>query len=87
MQPIDFDNEGVRTFLLTNYPGGCCFGMVPRLNEWVEVSLGGDERVEYSYFDAIEIHGKLEVGEAKSGEVVTSLYRMTPDKVEIADAR
>ncbi len=87
MQPIDFDNEGVRTFLLTNYPGGCCFGMVPRLNEWVEVSLAGEERVEYSYFDAIEIHGKLEVGEAKSGEVVTSLYRMTPDKVEIADAR
>ena len=87
MQPIDFDNDGVRTFLLTNYPGGCCFGMVPRLNEWVEVSLAGDERVEYSYFDAIEVHGRLEVGEAKSGEVVTSLYRMTPDKVEIADAR
>lgn len=87
MQPIDFDNSGVKTFLLTNYPGGCCFGMVPRLNEWVEVTLAGDERVEYSYFDAIEIFGALEVGEAKSGEVVTSLYRMTPDKVELADAR
>jgi hypothetical protein len=87
MQPIDFDSAGVKTFLLTNYPGGCCFGMVPRLNEWVEVTLAGEERVDYSYFDAIAIYGSFQVGEAKSGEVVTSLYRMTPDKVELADAR
>src|SRR5688572_26315182 len=41
MQPIEFDRDGVRAFLLTNIPGGCCFGMVPRLNEWIEVTLPG----------------------------------------------
>lgn len=85
MQPIDFDRDGVKSFLLTNYPGGCCFGMVPRLNEWIEVEMPGDERVEYSYFDAIKIRGKFEVGEVKSGEVITSLYRMTPDDVEVIE--
>lgn len=85
MQPIDFDTSGVKSFLLTNYPGGCCFGMVPRLNEWIEVEMPGDERVDYSYFDPIKIQGVLEVGEAKSGEVVTSLYRMRPEKVAIVE--
>lgn len=87
MQPIDFDKDGVKSFLLTNFPGGCCFGMVPRLNEWVEVEMPGDGRVDYSYFDPISIWGELQVGEAKSGEVVTSLYRMAPEKVEIVDER
>lgn len=84
MQPIEFDRDGVRAFLLTNIPGGCCFGMVPRLNEWIEVTLAGDERIDYSYSDRIEIRGVLEVGEAKSGDVVTSLYRMTPDLAAVA---
>jgi hypothetical protein len=79
MQPIEFDREGVRSFLLTNIPGGCCFGMVPRLNEWIEVTLPGTERIDYSYSDPIEVRGVLEVGEARSGDVVTSLYRMTPE--------
>jgi hypothetical protein len=83
MQPIEFDRDGVRAFLLTNIPGGCCFGMVPRLNEWIEVTLPGDERIDYSYFDPVEIRGPLEIGEAKSGDVVTSLYRMTPDRTEV----
>ena len=83
MTPIDFDKDGVKSFLLTNYPGGCCFGMVPRLNEWVEVELEGERRVEYSYFDPIVMRGVLQVGEARSGEVVTSLYRMQPDDVKL----
>jgi hypothetical protein len=75
----------VKSFLLTNYPGGCCFGMVPRLNEWIEVEMPNDGRVDYSYYDPIKIVGLLEVGEAKSGEVVTSLYRMKPEKVEVVE--
>ena len=85
MQPIDFDKNGVKSFLLTNIPGGCCFGMIPRLNEWIDVTMPEGEHAEYTYFDKIEIRGKLLVGEAKSGEVVTALYRMTPDAVAIVE--
>ncbi len=85
MQPIDFDKHGVKSFLLTNIPGGCCFGMIPRLNEWIDVTMPEGEYAEYTYFDKIEIRGKLLVGEAKSGEVVTALYRMTPDAVAIVE--
>jgi hypothetical protein len=85
MQPIDFDKDGVKSFLLTNIPGGCCFGMIPRLNEWVDVTMPEGKHAEYTYFDPIEIRGRLLVGEAKSGEVVTALYRMTPDSVEIVE--
>lgn len=85
MQPIDFDKHGVKSFLLTNIPGGCCFGMIPRLNEWIDVTMPEGEYAEYTYFDMLEIRGKLLVGEAKSGEVVTALYRMTPDAVAIVE--
>lgn len=85
MQPIDFDKNGVKSFLLTNIPGGCCFGMIPRLNEWIDVTMAEGDYAEYTYFDKIEIRGKLLVGEAKSGEVVTALYRMKPDAVTIVE--
>lgn len=85
MQPIDFDKHGVKSFLLTNIPGGCCFGMIPRLNEWIDVTMPAGEYAEYTYFDKLEIRGKLLVGETKSGEVVTALYRMTPDAVAIVE--
>ncbi len=85
MQPIDFDKNGVKSFLLTNIPGGCCFGMIPRLNEWIDVTMPEGEYAEYTYFDKLEIRGRLLVGEAKSGEVVTALYRMTPDAVAIVE--
>jgi len=85
MQPIDFDKNGVKSFLLTNMPGGCCFGMIPRLNEWADVTMPEGQYAEYSYYDQIELRGKLLVGEAKSGEVVTALYRMTPDSVTVVE--
>lgn len=85
MQPIDFDKDGVKSFLLTAIPGGCCFGMIPRLNEWIDVTMPEGQYAEYTYFDKVEIRGKLLVGEAKSGEVVTALYRMTPDSFSVVE--
>ena len=83
MQPIDFDAEGVKSFALTAIPGGCCFGAIPRLNEWVVVHMPDDQRAEYAYYDPVRISGEISIGEIYSGDTVLSLYRMVPDKVEI----
>ena len=83
MTPVDFDSDGVRSFSLTAIPGGCCYGMVPRLNEWIVVTMPEGERAEYAYYEPVTCKGELEVGEVAADGVVVSLFRMTPDEVDI----
>jgi hypothetical protein len=83
MNPIEFDRDGVKSFALTAIPGGCCYGAIPRLNEWVVVRMPGEERAEYAYYDPVTIFGELSVGELYEDGVVLSLYRMTPDKIDV----
>lgn len=83
MNPIEFDGDGVKSFALTAIPGGCCYGAIPRLNEWVVVSMPGEERAEYAYYDPVTIFGVLAVGELYEDDTVLSLYRMTPDKIDV----
>jgi len=83
MNPIEFDGDGVKSFALTAIPGGCCYGAIPRLNEWVVVQMPGEERAEYAYYDPVTIFGVLSVGELYEDSTVLSLYRMTPDKIDV----
>jgi hypothetical protein len=83
MNPIEFDGDGVKSFALTAIPGGCCYGAIPRLNEWVVVQMPGEERAEYAYYDPVTLFGVLSVGELYEDSTVLSLYRMTPDKIDI----
>lgn len=85
MQPVEFDGDGVKSFMLTNFPGGCCFGMVPRLNEWIVVTMKDDERADFVSYEPLTVWGAFESAEEWSGDVVVSLFRMRPDKVEIAE--
>jgi hypothetical protein len=85
MNPVEFDADGVASFLLTGVPGGCCFGMIPRLNDWVVVTMPEGERTDYAYFDPVTIYGEISIGEEFDGGVIVSLYRMTPQAVEIGD--
>lgn len=83
MNPIEFDRDGVKSFALTAIPGGCCYGAIPRLNEWVVVEMPGDERAEYAYYDPVTIYGEISIGEQYEDGTVLSLYRMTPDKIDV----
>ncbi len=85
MNPVEFDRDGVKSFALTSIPGGCCFAAIPRLNEWVVVSMPEGQLAEYAYYDPVTIFGTLSVGELYEDGVILSLYRMTPDKLDIGD--
>ncbi len=85
MNPIEFDRDGVKSFALTSIPGGCCFAAIPRLNEWVVVSMPEGVLAEYAYYDPVTIYGTLSVGELFEDGVILSLYRMTPEKLDVGD--
>jgi hypothetical protein len=76
MNPTKFDKQGVIEFMLTAIPGACCFGSIPRLNEWVVVRLPAGKSAEYSYYAPIVVRGELEVGELVKEGAVLSLFRM-----------
>ena len=82
MQPLSFNGNKVTSFILSPYPPGCCFGGMPGLDEWVDVTVEG-EGVGYIAYRVVRVTGELEVGEALDDwGYVSSLYRMQSDKVE-----
>ncbi len=85
MNPTRFTKEGVAEFMLTAFPGACCFGSIPRLNEWVVVRMPEGQSTEYAYYAPIAVQGVLEVGEEVVDDVVQSLFRMQALMVAIED--
>lgn len=74
---LEYEGSGVRQFLLTRFPPGCCFGSVPILDEWVQVELE-DRREDFPRNRPTLIAvGAFEVREHQDedGQAV-SLYRL-----------
>ena len=81
MIPIKLDKGATKSFLIVKDRSVCCFGRVPRMNEWVSVKMNGDKTTKFIGDQPVTIFGTLEVGEEiVSGEVM-SIYRLNADDV------
>jgi hypothetical protein len=76
MLPYRNDGENVTEFILLRNQGLCCFGTVPRMNEWVHVKMAPGKGAPYSLDIPITVFGALSVGEEYEKNVLMSLYRM-----------
>lgn len=82
MVPIDLDAEGnVRSFALTQDQMFCCYGVPPKMNQWVMVQMAEGHTTEYKNNVPVAVFGTLSIGEEIDDGYVLSLYRMTSDKV------
>lgn len=81
MSPIDFDKTGVKSFSLIHNAIGCCFGMFPKMNEWVFVEMAGDKKCDFFAVEPATIYGTLSVGEEIKDGYVVSLFRLKADHV------
>lgn len=81
MSPIDFDKTGVKSFSLIHNAIGCCFGMFPKMNEWVYVEMTGDKKCDFFSVEPATIYGTFSVGEEIKDGYVVSLFRMQADHV------
>jgi hypothetical protein len=83
MIPVDFANRKVTSFILSRYLANCCFGVMPRLDEWIEVDVLVEGGVDYVPFRVVRVTGELEVGEVLDDYgYVRSLYRLRAEDVE-----
>ena len=80
MLPVDFDSGEVRSFMLLNNQMGCCFGVMPRVNEFVYVEMPEGKSAKYMTDIPLRVTGKLRIGE---GNLVGGLYTMTGKSVEV----
>jgi hypothetical protein len=81
MLPVDFEQSKVTSFILLNNQMGCCFGIMPRMNEFIYVKMKTNTSTEFITDIPIIVLGRFEIGEEN---VIGSLYGMEAEKVEIS---
>lgn len=80
MLPTKFKDGKVTEFLLMKDQSGCCFGAMPRINEWIIVKMtnGG---VPPLMDMPLTFLGKLKVGEVFEEGYLAGIYQLDGEKL------
>ena len=81
MIPLGADPQGVSQFILVKNQLLCCFGQVPRPNEWMMVSTG--RPVAITADKPITIRGELSVHQPQADSGENWIYEMREAEVEV----
>ena len=74
-------NEGLTfEFLLMRNQNMCCYGSVPKINEWISVQTS-DAGVKPVMDQPITVLGKLRVGDFRENGYLVGIYRLDAEKV------
>jgi hypothetical protein len=79
MLPVKMAEGLVTEFLLVKDPMMCCYGVMPKVNEWVVVRMVG-KGVAPLMDVPITFEGTLAVGQLYEGGYLTGLYLLKGDK-------
>ena len=66
-------------FLLLRNQNMCCYGSVPKINEWITVQAKG-EGIKPIMDQPVTVIGKLHVGEIREQGFLVGLYRLDADQ-------
>ena len=80
MLPTKMEGGLVKEFLLVKDPMMCCYGVMPKINEWVVVKMTG-AGVKPLMDIPITFDGKLRVGEMYENGYLTGVYLLEGDKM------
>ena len=83
MLPLDMSGGNLRTFMLLKDQMACCFGNMPRLNEWVYVRVPEKKKIDIHQDVLITLLGTLRVGTKFEGVVLTGIYHLDLDRIQI----
>jgi len=84
--PVDQEAEGTNRFVLLNCALACCYGKMPKPNEWIDVTVKGGERISLAIDQPAWAFGRLEVREEIEDGTLVGLYWMEADEVRIDTA-
>jgi hypothetical protein len=74
MLPVKMEGQLVSQFLLMRDQMMCCYGVVPRLNDWVVVHAA--KPVRFAPDIPIAVRGTLKVGPTQEQGFVTAIYTL-----------
>ena len=83
MLPLDMSEGNLRTFMLLKDQMACCFGNIPRLNEWVYVRVPKKKKINIHQDVLITLLGTLRVGSKFESEVLTGIYHLDLDRIQL----
>lgn len=80
MLPLKVANGLATDFLLLKNQSACCYGVMPRINEWVVVRTAG-KGVKPIKDVPVTVQGTLHVGEIREEGHLTGIYRLDCDRL------
>ena len=83
MLPLNMPDGNLRTFMLLKDQMACCFGNIPRLNEWVYVRVPKEKKISVHQDVPITLFGTLRVGAKFEREVLTGIYHLELDRIQM----
>lgn len=81
MLPLKVEGGLVTELLIMRDQSMCCFGTVPKINEWVSVKMSG-KGVKPIMDQAVTLVGKLKVGGIKENGYLVGIYAMDGERME-----
>ena len=81
MLPMKVESGMVTEFILLKSQMGCCYGMSPGINEWIDVQTSG-KGVRSQMDDLITVYGTLHVKDVWESGYLTGIYKMDCERVE-----
>ncbi len=81
MLPLKVNDGVVTEMLIMKDQSMCCYGAVPRINDWVSVKMknGGVKSV---MDQPVTLYGKLHVGEMLENGYLVGIYELDGDKMD-----
>jgi len=80
MLPLKVEDSLVTEMLIMRDQSMCCFGSVPKINEWVSIRMTG-KGVKPVMDEPVTIYGKLKVGEIRENGYLVGIYEMDGDRM------
>ena len=81
MLPLKVEEGLVTEMLIMRDQSMCCYGTVPKINEWVSVKMEG-KGVKPVMDQAVTMFGRLKVGEIREYGYLVGIYEMDGDRMD-----
>ena len=82
MVPVKREGSLVREFMLVSSPMLCCFGMMPRVNEWVTVRMVAKGLAPVQEVP-LTLYGTLRVGETCENGFLVGLDQLDGERLAV----
>ncbi|MCC7144581.1 MAG: hypothetical protein IT349_20980 [Candidatus Eisenbacteria bacterium] len=76
MWPVEGNAQSMVQFALLESQLLCCFGVTPKLNEWILVECESEKGFQYYPDRRVTVCGDLEIGPVVKNGKIESLYRL-----------